>query len=194
MTLLQNSCLGSQNKPTLTQNKFISLTYYCYNLYISFLKCPLWKKSNETWGELFFVQQSSSSQTPTGNINFIRYNEYLWRLEPLSWLLNRYFRLTRTESLPGKFRFGFGLMSHGQDKGIMMIRRKSNLNVKWLSNSDRIKPGSLNTVRCLWCTIWCNINKQHVNPVSTYQYDILGLLEFTISFDWINFSVLMIIW
>lgn len=127
------------------------------------------KKSNETWGELFFVQQSSSSQTPTGNINFIRYNEYLWRLEPLSWLLNRYFRLTRTESLPGKFRFGFGLMSHGQDKGIMMIWRKSNLNVKWLSNSDRIKPGSLNTVRCLWCTIWCNINKQHVNPVSTYQ-------------------------
>lgn len=163
-------------------------------IYIYLSQMSALKKSNETWGELFFVQQSSSSQTPTGNINFIRYNEYLWRLEPLSWLLNRYFRLTRTESLPGKFRFGFGLMSHGQDKGIMMIWRKSNLKVKWLSNSDWIKPGSLNTVRCLWCTIWCNIDKQHVNPVSTYQYDILGLLEFTISFYWINFSILMIIW
>ena len=35
------------------------------------------KKSNETWGELFFVQQSSSSQTPTGNINlFVTTNIY----------------------------------------------------------------------------------------------------------------------
>ena len=36
------------------------------------------KKSNESlWGELFFVQQSSSSQTPTGNINlFVTTNIY----------------------------------------------------------------------------------------------------------------------
>ena len=53
-------------------------------IYIYLSQMSALKKSNETWGELFFVQQSSSSQTPTGNINFIRYNEYLWRLEPLS--------------------------------------------------------------------------------------------------------------
>ena len=78
LTLLQNSCLGSQNKPTLTQNKFISLTYYGYNLYIINLsQMSALKKSNETWGELFFVQQSSSSQTPTGNINlFVTTNIY----------------------------------------------------------------------------------------------------------------------
>ena len=161
MTLLQNSCLGSQNKPTLTQNKFISLTYY--NLYL--FSNVRFEKIKWDLGGIVFCPTVKFKSDTHWEYQFIRYNEYLWRLEPLSWLPNRYFRLTRSKSLAGKFRFGFGLMSHGQDKGIMMIWRKSNLKVKWLSNSDRIKPGSLNTVRCLWCTIWCNIDKQHVNPV-----------------------------